>query len=174
MPRIIKLTKKQLREADDGNFDYIDDNNDMPSSNCQTQISVDGKLDNDRSGNPLISDRIAKSITAQTYSRFNNYANNCRHGVREGVDINDDNIDDFYNNDELDILSNGDDNDNLVKVPQGVDYKTDMLVNSMTNLNPKQQAIVLNKILENIDLNSIPYRWKKELIMKMLSNNNSN
>lgn len=174
MPRIIKLTKKQLKEADDGNFDYIDDNNDMPSSNNLSQISVDGKLDNDRSGDPLIGDRIAKSITAQTYSRFNNYSNNFRHGMREGVDVNNDNVDDFYNNDELDILSNGDDNDNLVKIPQGVDYKTNMLVDSMSNLNSKQQAIVLNKILENIDLNSIPYRWKKELIMKMLSNNKSN
>ena len=91
--------------------------------------------------------------------------------MREGVDVNNDNVDDFYNNDELDILSNGDNNDNLIQIPQGVDYKTNMLVDAMNNLNPKQQAIVINKILENVDMNSIPYRWKKELIMKLLSNN---
>ena len=91
--------------------------------------------------------------------------------MREGVDVNNDNVDDFYNNDELDILSNGDNNDNLIQIPQGVDYKTNMLVAAMNNLNSKQQAIVINKILENVDMNSIPYRWKKELIMKLLSNN---
>ena len=46
-----------------------------------------------------------------------------------------------------------------------------MLVDAMNNLNSRQQAIVINKILENVNMNGIPYRWKKELIMKLLSNN---
>lgn len=171
MPKIIKLTRKQLREADECDFDYIDNENDMPSSNGQTQIGVDGKIDDTESGDTLIGDRVAASMMPQTYSRFNNYSNGYHHCMREGVDVNNDNVDDFYNNDELDILSNGDNNDNLVKIPQGVDYKTDMLVNAMSNLNSRQQAIVLNKILENVDMNNIPYKWKKELIMKLLSNN---
>lgn len=171
MPRIIKLTKQQLKETDNGDFDYIDNENDMPSSIGQSQISVDGKVDDTKSGNTLIGDRIAKSMTPQTYSRFNNYSNSYCHRMREGVDVNNDNVDDFYNNDELDILSNGDNNDNLIQIPQGVDYKTNMLVDAMNNLNSKQQAIVINKILENVNMNGIPYRWKKELIMKLLSNN---
>ena len=136
MPRIIKLTKQQLKETDNGDFDYIDDENDMPSRIGQSQISVVGKVED-----------------------------------TESVDVNNDNVDDFYNNDELDILSNGDNNDNLIQIPQGVDYKTNMLVDAMNNLNSKQQAIVINKILENVNMNDIPYRWKKELIMKLLSNN---
>ena len=171
MPRIIKLTKRQLKETDISDFDYIDDENDMPSRIGQSQISVDGKVDDTESGDTLIGDRVAKSMTPQTYSRFNNYSNGYSHRMREGVDVNKDNVDDFYNNDELDMLSNGDNNDNLIKIPQGVDYKTNMLVAAMNNLNSKQQAIVINKILENVDMNSIPYRWKKELIMKLLSNN---
>ena len=171
MPRIIKLTKQQLKETDNGDFDYIDDENDMPSSIGQSQISVDGKVDDTESGDTLIGDRIAKSMTPQTHSRFNNYSNGYCHRMREGVDVNNDNVDDFYNNDELDILSNGDNDDNLIQIPQGVDYKTNMLVDAMNNLNSKQQAIVINKILENVNMNGIPYRWKKELIMKLLSNN---
>ena len=159
MPRIIKLTKQQLKETDNGDFDYIDDENDMPSSIGQSQISVDGKVDDTESGDTLIGDRIAKSMTPQTYSRFNNYSNGYCHRMREGVDVNNDNVDDFYNN------------DNLIQIPQGVDYKTNMLVDAMNNLNSKQQAIVINKILENVNMNGIPYRWKKELIMKLLSNN---
>ena len=171
MPRIIKLTKRQLKETDSSDFDYIDDENDMPSRIGQSQISVNGKVDDTESGDTLIGDRVAKSMTPQTYSRFNNYSNGYCHRMREGVDVNKDNVDDFYNNDELDMLSNGDNNDNLIKIPQGVDYKTNMLVDAMNNLNPKQQAIVINKILENVDMISIPYRWKKELIVKLLSNN---
>ena len=91
--------------------------------------------------------------------------------MREGVDINKDNVDDFYNNDELDTLSNGDINDNLTKIPQGVEYKTDVLIDAIDTLQPKQQAIVLNKILENLDMSSIPYMWKKELIKKLMTNN---
>lgn len=172
MPRIIKLTRKQLGEADDGDFDYIDNDNDLPPSQGQSQISVDGKLNDVDYGNTLIGDKVAGSMTPQTYSRFNNYSNSRPRGMREGVDINNDNVDDFYNNDELDILSNGDNGDNLVKIPQGVDYKTDALVSAISNLNAKQQAIVLNKILENVNLSGIPYKWRKELIMKITSNNN--
>ena len=171
MPRIIKLTKRQLKETDISDFDYIDDENDMPSRIGQSQISVNGKVDDTESGDTLIGDRVAKWMTPQTYSLFNNDSNGYCHRMREGVDVNKDNVDDFYNNDELDMLSNGDNNDNLIKIPQGVDYKTNMLVDAMNNLNPKQQAIVINKILENVDMISIPYRWKKELIMKLLSNN---
>lgn len=171
MPRIIKLTKRQLTETDEGDFSYVDDENGMPSSIGQTQISVDGKVSDTESGDTLIGDRVANTLTPQSYSRFSHYTNGYRHGMREGVDVNNDNVDDFYNNDELDILSNGDDKDNLVKIPEGVDYKTDMLVDAMSSLSSKQQAIVINKILENIDMSSLPYNWKKELMMKLLSNN---
>ena len=122
MPRIIKLTKQQLKETDNGDFDYIDNENDMPSRIGQSQISVDGKVDDTESGDTLIGDRIAKSMTPQTYSRFNNYSNGYCHRMREGVDVNNDNVDDFYNNDELDILSNGDNNDNLIQIPHRMGF----------------------------------------------------
>ena len=66
MPRIIKLTKRQLKETDSSDFDYIDDENDMPSRIGQSQISVNGKVDDTESGDTLIGDRVAKSMTPQT------------------------------------------------------------------------------------------------------------
>ena len=69
------------------------------------------------------------------------------------TDNNKDGVDDFYNNDELDIMSNGDERDNLECISNTVDTRTDNLVNLIKQLPPKKQAIVLNKILENMDLN---------------------
>lgn len=171
MPRIIKLTNTQLKEAEGDNFVYLDSDNDKPSCDGNSHVSVDGKIDDDTVGNPTTSDDVSKMTSPQSYNRFYGYSSSCRNSMREGVDVNKDNVDDFYNNDELDLLSNGNENDNLVKIPQGVDYKTNVLLDAISNLMPKQQAIVLNKILENVNMNSIPYQWKKELIMKLFSNN---
>jgi hypothetical protein len=96
-----------------------------------------------------------------------------REGINVANDNNNDNVDDFYNHSELDIMSNGDDKDNLTKIPNGVDKKTQILVDaiSSSNLKPKQQAMVLNKLLEVLNISSIPYSWKKELMLKLKGNN---
>lgn len=171
MSRVIKLTKKQLQEMDTSDFLYLDTNNDKCSSDAESHISVDGKIDDTTSGDTLISDKIANSLTPQWYNRYRSYANLQGRCMREGVDLDNDNVDDFYNSEELDILSNNKDNDNLCKISQGVERKTDMLVDSISSLTAKQQGIVINKILDNVDLSSLPYSWKKELMMKLFSNN---
>ena len=81
--------------------------------------------------------------------------------------MNNDGVDDFYNNAELDTLGNGDTNDDLIKIPESVQRKMNLLIDSMQMLSPKQQAIVLNKIIESFDLSSIPYSWLKELRLKI-------
>lgn len=171
MSRIIKLTKKQLQEMDSSDFLYLDTDNDRSPSDAESQISVDGKIDDTTSGDTLIGNKVANSLTPQWYNRYRSYANLQGRCMREGVDINKDGVDDFYNNEELDILSNGDNNDNLCKIPAGVERKTDILVDAISNLTTKQQAIVINKILENVNMSNIPYSWRKELMMKLLSNN---
>ena len=89
--------------------------------------------------------------------------------MREGVEM--DKSNDFYdvkgfNNTELNMLTNGNDKDNLVKIPQSIERKLNILLDSIkqNRLTPKQQAIVLNKIIEELDYDNIPNQWKKELI----------
>jgi hypothetical protein len=171
MSRVIRLTKKQLQEMDSSDFLYLDTDNDRSPSDADSHISVDGKIDDTTSGNTLTADKVANSLTPQWYNRYRSYANLQGRCMREGVDLDNDNVDDFYNHDELDILSNGKDNDNLCKIPQGVERKTDILVDSISQLTAKQQGIVINKILDNVDMSSLPYSWRKELMMKLLSNN---
>lgn len=156
---------------DSSGFLYLDTNNDRSPSDADSHISVDGKIDDTTSGDTLTGDKVAHSLTPQWYNRYRSYANLQGRCMREGVDVDNDGVDDFYNNDELDILSNGNDNDNLCKIPQGVERKTDILVDAIKPLNTRQQAIVINKILENVNMSDIPYSWRKELMMKLLSNN---
>ena len=100
------------------------------------------------------------------------YGSNVRPDTIRENDDNNDGVDDFYKHSELDILSDNDDQNNLIKIPKGVDVKLDSLIDSITNLQPKQQAIVLNKLVETMKLDSIPYSWAKELMNKILSRNN--
>ena len=172
MAKIIKLTKAQLMEADSTAFGYLDVENSTPSNVGTKEIGVTGKIDDKEYGDPIPSDKIANTMTVQGYNRYRMYGSNVRpHSIREN-DVNNDGVDDFYNNSELDILSNNDDQDNLIKIPKGVDAKLDLLIHSITNLQPKQQAMVLNKLVETMKLDSIPYSWAKELMHKILSRNN--
>lgn len=162
--RIIKLTRQQLTEAENGAFNYLS-NGDFKQYNSQSEISVAGKKDDGEWGDPKTSDNLADKITAQTYNRYCGKALK-PHTLRED-DENKDNVDDFYNNTELDTLGNETSDDDLVKIPQGVQNKVNMLISSMQTLSSKQQAIVLNKLIEHFDLSTIPYAWLKELRLKI-------
>lgn len=152
-------------ESDLDSFEYLD-GSDTKQYNGQSEVSVDGKVEPETDGKPTTTDKVMTSLTPQAYNR---YGNMFRRGVREANDKNGDGIDDFYNHDELDVISNGNDDDDLTKIPEGVLNKIDNLIDIIkgNNLSPKQQAIVLNKIIENVDLTNIPYSWKKELSLKI-------
>lgn len=182
MSRNIKITEKQykkIQEDIDNEFIYFSDND---SKNCDGQLNItaDGKIDNETYGNPTTADKIQQTLTPQNYDRYRSYGNIYPRSMREGIDINkdknNDGVDDFYNHEELDILSNGKEDDNLTKIPTSIDNKTQILVDAIKNnsLKPKQQAMVLNKLIEVLDLSSIPYSWKKELMLKLKSNNINN
>ena len=172
MAKIIKLTKTQLLEADGTAFEYFDADNSIPSNVGTKEIGVTGKVNDKEYGNPASSDKIANTMTVQGYNRYRMYGSNVRPDTIRENDDNNDGVDDFYNHSELDILSDNDDQNNLIKIPKGVDVKLDSLIDSITNLQPKQQAIVLNKLVETMKLDSIPYSWAKELMQKILSRNN--
>ena len=100
MAKIIKLTYRQLREAEVSDFTYLDTDNDKASCDGKSHISVDGKIDNDTVGDTTTNDKIASVLTPKSQNRFHSYGSLYGRNMREGVDINKDNVDDFYNNDE--------------------------------------------------------------------------
>lgn len=161
----IKLTESQLYEAQQDAFEYLT-NSDTIHNDGQKNVSVGGKLNDKENGSPITTDDFASMTTTQGYNRYGAIGNTYTRGLTE-TDSNKDGVDDFYNNDELDIMSNGDETDNLEGISNTVDTRTDSLVNLIKQLPPKKQAIVLNKILENMDLNGLSYNWKKELAKKL-------
>ena len=163
---IIKLTENQVSEAEENTFSYLS-NGDFKEYNGQSEISVTGKQNDEKWGNPKTSDNTASKISPQTYLRYSNYAFR-PHSLREdSSDTNSDGVDDYYNNPELDTLGNGNHNDDLVKIPEGVQRKVNILISALKPLQAKQQAIVINKIIESFDFSELPYSWLKELRLKI-------
>lgn len=171
MPKNIKITEKQyqrIQEEIDNDFIYFT-NNDTKPYDGQVNISANGKIDGETNAKPTSGDKVQQSLTPQGYGRYRCYGNISPRTMREGVAVDQSN--DFYdmkgfNNTELNMLTNDNDKDNLIKIPQSIERKLDILLDSIkqSNLTPKQQAIILNKILEELDYDNIPNQWKKELI----------
>lgn len=171
MTRIIKLTKQQIIESSLAGFNYLN-GGDTPHYCGQTEISVTGKLNQDEYGDPTTTDKISRSLSPQTYNRYGVGSQGYRKRTNEDVQTqtDDDNeIDNFYKKNELDTLGNGVENDNLTRIPEGIEYKLNLLLSEVKSckLTPKQQAIVLNKIIEDFQVKDMPYSWKKTLMLKI-------
>lgn len=174
MAKNIKITEEQYKliEADfDKQFNYVNADDDTKHYDGLVNVSSDGKLDiNTNASVKTTGDNEAAMLTPQSWSRYRTYGNLYPRpaSMRESEE------NDFYDTNsvpsksaELDILSDGNENDDLVKIPAGVDKKSDILLDAVKSLSPKQQAIVLNKMIEGLDTDNIPYQWKKELIEKL-------
>ncbi|MCD8207248.1 MAG: hypothetical protein LUD72_04845 [Bacteroidales bacterium] len=169
----IIVTEKQLRESEGDAFQYLGlGGNDKPY-NGQSEISASGDVDGTYA-KPISTDKVAHQRTPQYWSRYRIRGDRRAYSMREGVSIDtdkdDDGVDDFYNHDELDVLGNQDENDNLTRVPKSIDDKSKQLLSIMSGLTQKQKAMVLNRMIEDCDLSTIPYSWKKELCKKLMSN----
>lgn len=167
--RII-ITEEQLKEMEDNDFEFLDTDNSTPYNVGNSQIGVTGKTDRSEFGEPATGDKIGSSLTNQGYNRFMGCG---RYVTPLNIHESDDDNDGFEENDpELDRLSNGNDADNLMRVPQSAEQRLNNLINVIQNLSPKQQAMVLNKLVETIKLDKIPYSWAKELMFKINSRKN--
>lgn len=69
MKKIIKLTERQLREAENRLFSYSLDS-DVPNCAGNSEISVGGKLNNREMGEPKDADYISNELTPQGYGRY--------------------------------------------------------------------------------------------------------
>ena len=166
--RIIKITETQLREAEGDAFKYLDANDDTKPYNGQSTITANGKLNGEENGEPIFTDRVAKQRTPQAWARYRMYGNLSMRphaeldNFNEGVAVSDGNIENngINNFDEkvammgqgngIETMSDGNSNNNLCVIPNGIDRATDILINQISqyNLNPKQIAMVIDKIQE--------------------------
>lgn len=166
MKRIIKLTEKQLNEATDNGFNYLN-GGDVPNYSGQTFISATGKIKQDEYGKPTTSDMVGNSLSSQTFDRYNLTTQTYRQKTNEN--------DEFLPNLNKEKKTNIDDSNDIedaeeeITIPMGIESKLDMLIKALesTKMTPKQRSVVLNKIVERLPLDNIPFAWKKELISKI-------
>lgn len=169
MKRIIKLTEKQLNEATDSGFNYLD-GGDVPNYSGQTFISASGKLGiEDEYGEPVMGDKVSKTLSPQTYSRYTMGTQTYRQKTNE----NDTNI--GINQNDKSQGTRPEDSSDIEKdeestvLPQAVESKLEMFIKSInsTKMNPKQTGIVLNRLIDMLNVDETPFNWKKEIVSKI-------
>ena len=167
MKKIIKITKRQLNEFETGDFGYWDAENDTHPFDI-SRITADGYMNDEEFGDRTTTDDFAGPQTPQGFfnRRYGMMTNRMNEQSNQSNDFYDTQ---GFQNQELNILTNNDDKDNLVKIPQTILSKLKILLDSVRQLNlkPKQQAIILDKFVEELDYDNIPTQWKKELINKI-------
>lgn len=177
MLRIIRLTEGQLKHIEETTFDNgIDTPNPIPEI-PQGQVAVAGKMEtgDDDYSNPVttgdIANTKAKSFPWGTGSYYRGTHNPM---VAEGIDAESDGniqdgVDKFYNHDISNELIDGDESDDQQIIPHSVEMHLDRLISSMKTLTPKKQMAILNKLIANTDIQSVPPSFKKESSLKILS-----
>lgn len=169
--RTIRITEQQLKEAYPDAYEYLDSNSDVKPFDGNTNISVAGKVSNEEDGMPITTDDVATMVTSQNNPYGYRTSGYARPYIGE-ADAKADGVDDFYNHDELDTLSNGEKKDDITRVPDSIIRKLDILIDAMAPLNGKQKMMILNKMVENVDMQQVPYQWRKELALKITSGKN--
>jgi hypothetical protein len=177
MKRIIKLTEAQIREVGNDGFNYLN-GGDIPNYNGQTHISATGKLNQEEYGNPTTTDDVANKLSNQPYNLQSIGTRTYRQRTNEDgsqTDMNNGqmpNLPNLDSNGDGNIPTNASDiekNEDNITIPMAINTKLELLSKALntTKLTPKQKGIILNKIVDLMPLNNVPYSWKKELITKI-------
>ena len=168
MSKNIKISEEQykLLQETDETFTYVGDTESKPFDGYGN-ITADGKIDGETAApEKTTADRIGKMRSVDGWNRYRSYRNVYPTTMREQDERNDFYDVNGFQSKELNTLTNDNEKDNLIKIPYSIERKLNILLDSIKELNltPKQQGIILNKVIETLDYDAIPNQWKKELI----------
>ena len=168
MSKNIKITEEQykLLQETDETFTYVGDTESKPFDGYGN-ITADGKIDGETAApEKTTADKIGKIRSVDGWNRYRSYGNVYPTTMREQDERNDFYDVNGFQSKELNTLTNDNEKDNLIKIPYSIERKLNILLDSIRELNltPKQQGIILNKVIETLDYDAIPNQWKKELI----------
>ena len=166
MSKKIIITEKQykmLENLNEDEFDYLS-NSEFKPYDGYNNITADGKIDGTKPADKnTTADEHGKRLTMQGWNRYRTYGNIYPASVREGVEISnkeDNTADDFG---EVDVTDdNRLENPNLVQIPNTVKQREKLLIDSISNLNDMQKAIVLNDLLPHLTSDSTTYHQQKK------------
>lgn len=152
--RNIIVTEEQYRKIEenfDNDFSYISDN-DTKHCSGNTDITVDGRIEDGVNGDTVTTDMIQQSLTPQSWNRYRQYGNIYPRTMRENYDIN--SADDIGETDAFDSLELQ--GNMLTQIPQTVQDRLKKFLSSVQdqNLTPKKKAILLNTLVKNLSSNT--------------------
>lgn len=160
--------KKHIVKINEDQYEFLK-GGDTKHFNGNSEVNASGQLNPDENGAPKTTDEIGSTVTAQGYNRWPRRYMNFKESVDKpsNGDTNGDGIDNFYQDELNDRLSNGNPDDNLTVVPNSIEVKIEALMKliNSSNFNAMQLTNVLNEILQSLDLSKLSYKQKKELIL---------
>lgn len=165
--RVIKLTEEQIQEAENS-FEYFN-GSDTPNYNGHNEVTVSGKLEQDEYGKPTTTDSFANTRYPMSYARYGFMNYKPYTTIKEENDKDGDGVDDFYNHEDMNVLTDNDKMNNLTRIPRGIESRTEQLITQVegASLNPKQRAAILSRIIDAFALHELEPSWRKELILKI-------
>lgn len=181
--------KRYMTEMEDANYVYIDSSSTLPSMTGLETVSANGGCPDYRNFEkiePTTTDDVADTMCNMRTTRMsgsgfgvNKNFTDDEEDITESVEIGGGNYqgigDDTIGNSQLlDTLSDGDDSDDDSMVNRTILAAVDRLINLTQSLPAKKKAMVLNKIIENYELESIPHTWKRQLIQKIWNSQQPN
>lgn len=181
MRKKIIISESQLRSIIESDGQYINPENNKPEYNGWSDTTAEGGLDSEDDIMPMTTDDLANDMTNQRIAHYG-----CtRQGVvpkipKDGIvdeDVNFNNNSMTNDNDNsfldsgLDALSNNDKDDDSIVINNTIQSHIELLINDMKSLPAKKKAMVINKMIENADLESIPQAWKRDLVLKIWNDN---
>ena len=161
--------KKHIVKINEEQYSYLKGSDDTKHFDGNNSISASGKMNRDEDGESVPTDYVTKMFTPQAYTY---YRTPQRGKISEGqntIDGNFKNVDDDYEIPQANTMSNGNQNDDNTVVPQLIVTKLNQFIQAVSaqKLNYVQKANIVNKFLESMDFSDMPYRFKKEIRLKI-------
>lgn len=183
MGKIIRLTEKQLKRLKEEAFDQGFDNANTIPEYPQSTVNVSGKVNSDEFANPVTTDDVANKMAKSfPWGVGAYYRGTSLPMVQEGeessisdmynnTDQTGDGVKDKFNHADANVLNDGNEDDDQQIIPHTIEIHLDRLIKAIQNANlpAKKQINILNKLVDNMNLQGIPPSYKKETSMKIFA-----
>lgn len=157
--KIIRLTEKQLREAYDGDFEYISDDPTRQYGG-NTYVTTVGKMDDEEFGDPLYTDEL-DVMAPQGYWYGWHYRNapirENTHGDNQEEYSNPQKRDMDNNTETIDPFQNDPTNVNTV-IPQSVIHHMQLFLDAIktADLPSNKQSMIVKELMKQMNLKTDP------------------
>ena len=158
--KIIRLTEKQLREAYDGDFEYISDDPTRQYGG-NTYVTSAGKMDDEEFGNPKYTDEL--DVMAPNGYWYGWHYRNApihenTHGDSQEEYSNPQKRDMDNNTETIDVFQDNDPTNVNTVIPQSVIHHMQLFLDAIktANLPSNKQSMIVKELMKQMNLKTDP------------------